>query len=416
LINVGLLAIGDELCIGTILNTNGQFLAQQLTGLGLQVDKHIVCRDSNQEIINALNNLKLSSDIIISTGGLGPTSDDITMPAICDFFNDTLRLDKPSLERITQFFAKRNYALSERNKLQARVPSKSIALNNTAGVVPGIYVNEDSKHYFFLPGVSSEMKAIFEEEILQILNEISVSRQSKKIFYKFIKTIGIPESMLADKVDDKKLCKIEGLKLAFLPSSGSVTIRLGTLANNIEQAESFLAPIISDISEKIGPNIYSYDNISLTEAIAEKLKSKGLTVATAESCTAGMLSAELTSLAGSSKYFIGGFLTYSNESKIEQLSVNPETISNFGAVSRETALEMAENCRKKLNTDIGIAITGIAGPGGATGDKPVGTIWIAISSNEKAIAKHYIFGRDRHQNRIYSVNYALYNLYELINE
>ncbi len=378
MLNTSIISIGDEILIGQILNSNSKWLAEQLTNRGCKINKITSISDARQDIISELDDLLPKSDIIIITGGLGPTHDDITKDVLCEYFKDSFVENKVWTEHLVKLFQKRGLELSDRNKPQAFIPSRSELLWNKLGTAPGMLFKENGKYIFSLPGVPQEMVCIMEDVAFDIIDKFNNEHSSDLIIYKNIQTSGIGESYLADLI--KIIPEILGnSSLAFLPSYRGVKLRIGAYGINKSSAEKELSRLDEYITRNIKDYIISNDERNYAEIVAEILINKKLTISAAESCTAGMLSSALTDIAGSSKFFTGGIVTYSNEAKINNLKVSADTIEKYGAVSKETAIEMSRNIRQQMNTDFAISITGIAGPDGGTTDKPVGTVWVSIS-------------------------------------
>lgn len=416
MLKASLLSIGDEILIGQIVNSNSTFLAKELTKLGYSIVKINTIGDSREEITKELDNLFAVSDLIIATGGLGPTHDDITKDVICEYFNDELKYLPEWEEKIKEQFRLRGISLSDRNKGQAYIPSKATFLYNRIGTAPGMLLEKDGKYLISLPGVPNEMKCIILESAMDFIKNLVAKTGTDCILYKNILTNGIPESSLADKldIDPKYLGKST---LAFLPSYQGVKLRIGAYGINKPEAELELNRIYNRIINRAGEFIISEDEISLDEVAAMLLLENKLTVSTAESCTGGMLAASLTSLSGSSAYMMGGIVSYSNQVKENLVHVRKDTMIAHGAVSRETAIELADNCRKMFNTDYALSVTGIAGPTGGSEEKPVGTVWIGISNKTKTDAFQYRFGNnDRTMNRERAVSSALALLIRTIKE
>lgn len=404
--NISILTIGDEICIGQITNTNASWLANQCTALGANVVIHSSIGDVKEVIINELNRLLAFSDFVIITGGLGPTHDDLTKPTLCEFFNDKLLLNDESLKNIEDIFIRRGYRLTERNKAQAMLPSKCTPLINKMGTAPGMLFEENGKYVVSLPGVPNEMKFIMQNSVLILIERIIKEKEHSVVLFKSLLTTGIPESMLADLIGKPEEF-MEGGTLAFLPSYSGVKLRIGCEGNNFSEAEAKIKKIEELIRSRAGKYIYGEDNESIASQVGKLLVRKNQTLAVAESCTGGLLGGELTEIPGSSAYFVGGMITYSNEAKINELGVNKKTIEDFGAVSKETAEEMAVNVRYKFHSDYGVSITGIAGPDGGTEEKPLGTVCIAVSMNEKVVSHKFVFSVDRTINRQRAVATAL---------
>lgn len=416
MVKVSILSVGDELCIGQVLNTNAQWIAERCTELGCEIIFHLTVRDNRQELKLSLDFLQTSSDVILITGGLGPTNDDITKPVLMEYFNDTLVHNVEIENDIKEFYKKRNRQIPEISLSQALLPSKCRPIRNSLGTAPGMIFNENSKYFISMPGVPYEMKEMMSNIVLPILKEILLNSSKNVKKYKTLYTAGIPEANLAELIGDEKQFLRDGESLAYLPSTKGVRLRIGTTAENFEIAEKRISEIEEIIKNKVGKYLLPLENKDLTETVSYLLRSKKKTLAVAESCTGGLLGAEITNISGASDFFTGGEITYSNEAKVSRLCVKEETLQKYGAVSEQTACEMAENVRQIFKTDYGISITGIAGPGGGTPEKPVGTVWIGISSAKGTYAKRFNFGDNRQINRERAVFSALTELEKLIIE
>jgi len=404
--NISILTIGDEICIGQITNTNASWLAAKCTELGANVVTHSSIRDDKQEMVDELNRLIPKSDLLIITGGLGPTHDDITKQVLAEYFKDELVTDKDWEAHLIKFFNKRGYVLTERNRAQALVPNSSKVLSNSIGTAPGLLFEVDGKKIIALPGVPSEMKAIFIDNISSIIKSDMIVRNDDVLVYKNFQVSGIPESKLADLIGETDKF-LDGGSLAFLPSFKGIRLRVGVKAKSFEEGISKIGLIEKVLYERAGGFIYGQNDDSLVSKVGEYLVQSKSTVSVAESCTGGLLGAEFTKISGSSEYFVGGGIVYSNEAKINILGVDSETLMKHGAVSEEVVKELARNVRTKFRTDFGIGITGIAGPTGGTEEKPVGTVWIGLSDEKVTIAQRFVFGNDRDMNRERAVGTAL---------
>lgn len=403
---VAVITIGDELLIGQVVNTNVAKISELLTEIGAKVNYHGIIGDNSDDMIRELNYAFSISDFVITTGGLGPTDDDITKPVIANYFNDNLVLSEVTLENIRVMFESRGRQLTPVHYKQAEIPSKSTPLMNKVGTAPGIFINENGKKLIALPGVPAEMSYLMQNEVIPIIKNELIYSGKNIVRYRTIITAGIFESALAELIGSASEYP-DGISLAYLPSAKGVRLRIGANGSSFDNADSKIKNFENQIYPKIGKYIIGYGKDDLINFISEILKRNKLTVSVAESCTGGLLGATLTEIDGSSAYFMGGFQTYSNEAKINLLKIPAYIITNYGAVSIETAELMAQSTRNLLRTDIGLSITGIAGPGGGTPTKPVGTICIGYSDKFETKAIRYVFGNDRVQNRDRSVSQAL---------
>ena len=403
---VSVITIGDEILIGQIVNTNVAKISEWLTEIGAKVNYHGIIGDNNDDMVRELDYAFSISDFVITTGGLGPTDDDITKPVIAEYFNDNLVLSEITLENIKVMFEERGRQLTPVHYKQAEIPSKSTALMNKVGTAPGIFINEGGKKIIALPGVPAEMSYLMQNEVIPIIKNEIISSKKDIVRYKTVITAGIFESALAELIGPASEYP-RGISLAYLPSAKGVRLRIGASGSSFDDADAKIKEFENEITQKIDKYIIGYGKDDLINFVAEILKKNKLTVSVAESCTGGLLGATLTALDGSSAYFMGGFQTYSNEAKINLLKIPADVIDTYGAVSIETAELMAKATRELLKSDIGLSITGIAGPGGGTLTKPVGTICIGYSDKFETKATRYVFGADRTQNRDRSVSQAL---------
>lgn len=396
--NSKILTVGDEILIGQIVNTNAAFLGDVLFSIGIPVEKSVTIGDDEKMLLDEFQDSIDNYDVTIITGGLGPTHDDITKPVLIKFFNDELILDDKVLKHVTEIFSTRGVPMPATNVGQAMVPSKAKIIWNANGTAPGIWMEKDNKVFIALPGVPYEMKAIINEVVVPMLKEKFMKNLDYVLKQKTLLTTGVGESVLNEMMGDVHSI-IKNDKLAFLPSIEGVRLRINVKAESEEKAEERISEIENQIREKIGEHIFGTGEEILEEIIGKILTEKKLTIAAAESCTGGMLSSRITDVSGSSVYFIGSMITYSYESKVKFLDVKDETLKQFGAVSEETAKQMAEGVRKKFNTDIGISTTGIAGPAGGTDEKPVGLVYIGYSDKNKTFASKFLFGNFRERNK-----------------
>jgi len=402
--NALIINIGDELLIGQIVNTNASYIAKQLNLHGIKVNKILVIQDNENEILKALEEGQ-KYDLVIITGGLGPTKDDITKHTMCKFFDDTLVENEIVLNDIKSLLAKRNREMNELNKQQALVLSKCKIIRNHVGTAPGMILKKNNTTYVAMPGVPFEMKPMLEEFLSTLKNE-------NQIIHKTVFVFGLPESELALKIEkwENDLQK-DGIKLAYLPNRNLIRLRLSSYAHQ-PNIENKFNQYIRQLKEILGNHFVgeeSFENTSerpLASIVVSKLKEKKYTIAFAESCTGGSISAELTRIPGASEVFKGSIISYSNEVKMNQLNVREETLNNFGAVSKECVEEMVSGVQKLLNTDIALAVSGIAGPTGGTPDKPVGTVWMALYFDNAIETKLFQFGN---QSRDYIIESAVFN-------
>ena len=406
LVKAEIITIGDEILYGHIVDTNSQWISNELDNIGVKTVRKSTISDQEQDILSALAEATSRADIILITGGLGPTNDDLTKPTLTKYFDTHLELNEQALLDVKWIFEKVGRELTETNKQQAFLPINCKVVRNRAGTAPGMWFNENDRVYISMPGVPHEMKIMMTEEVLPKIRDVF---NTPTIYHKMVKTIGIGESWLSDKIKIWEEQLPVHIKLAYLPGLGEVKLRLTAIGNDQKKLQTEVNEQLQLLNQYVEKYTYGYDQDTLSLVIGRLLKAQGLTIATAESCTGGRVAQEITSIPGSSEYFIGSVVAYSNRVKEELLQVNPLTLSNYGAVSEQTVMEMAIGVRKQLQSDIGIATSGIAGPGGGTQDKPVGTIWIACSGPKNTVAKKLSLYKDRLTNIRYTTN-ALLNL------
>lgn len=411
--NAALLTIGEEILIGQIIDTNSAWLGNELSLIGISVRNITSISDSSDDIKDAISQLLGKYDIVISTGGLGPTSDDITKNILCEYFNSELVLHEPTLELIRQIFTKRGLPLTELNAKQAEVPLVCEILLNPLGTAPGMWFKPNGKIFISLPGVPFEMKAIMEQTVLPRLKAMVGSRV---IIHKTIHTFGLPESFLAQMLEQWELELPRDIKVAYLPSPTSIRLRLTSSGANRDIIERNIQEQINKLYTIIPDYIFGYDKDTMAEVVGHLLRERKETLTLAESCTGGTIAHLVTQVSGSSSYFLGGIVAYSNEVKINELRVPKELIEQFGAVSQQVVEAMAIGVRKKFMSDFSIATSGIAGPTGATTGKPVGTVWVAVTSRNKTVSQSFNFGSDRERNILRSSVTALNMLRLFISE
>lgn len=387
-----ILTIGDEILYGQVVDTNSAFMGAELASIGIKVRQITSVSDNPDHIRQALEEIKPHTSVILMTGGLGPTKDDLTKHTLCSYFDTQLVLHEASLAHVTALFHTRGRELTELNRQQAFLPANCTALPNVLGTAPGMWFEQDGKIFISMPGVPFEMKKMMKDTVLP---RLGAHFKLEPIQHRVIQTIGIGESFLAEQLEDWENALPANLKLAYLPHLAGVRLRLTGLDTGQENLRTQLDAEEARLQGLIAPYIFGLGEVSLEQAVGELLKEKGFTIATAESCTGGHVTHKLTSVAGSSEYFMGSIIAYHNHVKIGQLQVSPEAISQHGAVSEEVVSQMAANVRRLLQTDIGIATSGIAGPGGGSPEKPVGTIWIAYADAEKTIARKIFYNKER---------------------
>ncbi|MEN6295569.1 MAG: competence/damage-inducible protein A [Chloroherpetonaceae bacterium] len=412
--NVGILTIGDEVRIGQVVNTNAAWLSSQITETGAFVTEHRTIGDDRDKMLTEIDYLFKNNDLLITTGGLGPTHDDITKPVLLDYFNDKLVFSNEVFTSLQHYLNFRNREITDVVKNQAFIPETCTPLENKVGTAPGLLFERDGKYLISLPGVPAEVKYITTAHIIPFVQKLIQSRKDEVVFYRTLQTIGAFESDLAEMIGNVNQFLGES-SLAFLPSYQGVRLRIGAKAQTFDEAKIELDRITKILYQCAGKYIISEEDKRLAQLVGDKLNELNATIAVAESCTGGLLGKEMTDIAGSSSYFLGGIISYSNEAKINLLNVNRKTIEEYGAVSEQTAIEMASNVRNIFNSNYGVSITGIAGPDGGTPLKPVGTVWIGISSEKHTHARLFHFGEIREVNRERAVGMALTMVMEMLN-
>ena len=385
-----IISIGTELLLGDIVNSNAQFLGQELAALGIEMYYQQVVGDNEERILHAFKEAYNRCDIIITTGGLGPTDDDLTKEMAAKYFNKRLFEDKESLENLQEYFKFRKRKMTTNNLKQALIPEGATAIKNNNGTAPGVIIEENNKIMIILPGPPKEMKPMFEEDIKPYLK----SKSDSVIISKMIKILGIGESAVAETVKDLMESQSNPTIAPYAKEIG-VILRITAKAENEAAALKLIEPLEIEIKNILGENVYATEDISIEDVVAKLLIENKYTVSTAESCTGGMIASTLINYPGISEVFMEGAVTYSNEAKHKRLGVKNETLEKYGAVSEETAREMAIGIAKKANTDVSIVTTGIAGPGGGTEEKPVGLVYIGVYVKGKVKVEKHIFKGNR---------------------
>ena len=401
-----ILSVGTELLFGQITNTNTVFLSQQLNLLGFDVMYHYTVGDNPKRLEELIHMAFKDCDLIITTGGLGPTQDDLTKEIACRALGDEMRLHQPSMERLETYFKKQNRKMTENNKKQAYMPSRAIVFENHAGTAPGFALEQDGKHMICMPGPPREMTAMFQESVLPYLEK----KSEGVIYYRMIRTFGIGESMLETKLLPL-INEQTDPTLATYAKEGECCLRIASKRSTKEEARNAVDDMLKQVREIIGEYIYSADDEELVQVTAKKLMEQNLSLSSAESCTGGMFAAAVTSVSGISKIFDRSLVTYSNEAKMQELGVSEETLKTCGAVSEETAREMAEGLFRITGSDICISVTGIAGPEGGSPEKPVGLVYVGAVYRGKTHCRKI---QMRNVNRNWNRNYAVLSMLDLI--
>ncbi len=400
-----ILNIGNELMAGHTLNSHAKYITRSLTGMGYLVDYHLSCDDSADQITDALHFLSKKSELIITTGGLGPTRDDITRDVVSYFLKLPLVENISSKRKLIKRFEKYDSPMTENNYKQTYYPKGAHVVTNDYGTADGFVIEKDNLIIVALPGPTNEMEHVLERVIAQYFN-------SGKVKYEAcLKTFGAGESVVDDLISD---IKSDDVYIGIYVSGSIITIRLTAFSATEDAAKALVAPIFNEIKRRLKHLIYAEAEQSLAEVVVARLKQNKLTLSTAESCTGGAVAAEITSVSGASDVFFGGIVSYSNEEKIRQLGVSEATLVQFGAVSPETAREMVIGLTTRTKSDISVAITGIAGPTGGTAEKPVGLVYIATCYRGEVVVAKHLFKRDRVKNQRYATLYALKAVLERI--
>lgn len=393
--NATIVTIGDELLIGQVVDTNAAWLGQKLTAAGIKVRELTSISDTPEHIVATLDRLVGATDVVIMTGGLGPTKDDLTKETLVEYFGGNLVMNEEVLKKIEDFFKSRGRTVIESNRRQALVPDNCIILPNMHGTAQGMWWTKDGTQVISIPGVPYEMKPLVENHIIPRLRE---TYNVPDLMHKTIMTQGVPESYLAEMIKGWETALPDCMKLAYLPRPGIVRLRLTVSGKCAVEGEKLLSEQTDKLLEVIPEHVFGYDDVSIQDVVGVLLREKEMTLATAESCTGGQIAAMITSVAGSSDYYKGSVIAYSNEIKMQELQVSPENLEQFGAVSKEVVEAMASGIIRRFQTDLAIATSGIAGPGGGTRDKPVGTVWIAVASKSRVLSKKFLFGGNRERN------------------
>jgi nicotinamide-nucleotide amidase len=411
-VKVEIITIGDEILIGQIVDTNSAWMATELNKCGFELAQITSIHDNEEQIIESLDLALSRADVVLFTGGIGPTNDDITKQTLAKFFNTKLIFDESVLLNIERIFANRpNLVLNELTRAQAMVPENCTVIQNTVGTAPITWFENDGKVIVSMPGVPYEMKQAMSSEVIPRLQRCF---KTPVLIHKTVQVYGYSESALALKIADWENELPEYISLAYLPNSGVVKLSLSGLLDDVLALQFSINQQIDKLSQQLGTAIVAYEDISIEELVGNLLKSKELMVATAESCTGGNIAHKFTLIPGSSEFFKGSVVAYSNEIKMNVLQVSSEDLEKGGAVSQAVVEQMAKGVRKLLKSDVSIATSGIAGPTGGTNEKPVGTVWIAVSSADKTVSREFRFGSLREQNILRATQAALLMLKEII--
>ena len=401
---VEIITIGDEILIGQIVDTNSAWMAEKLNEIGAKVERIVTITDSLEEIKLNLVEAEKRADVVLITGGLGPTKDDVTKKALAEYFKCDYTFYPEIAEHISKLFERFGKQMSELNRLQAELPSACKPLQNNQGTAPGMWFEKGGTVFVSMPGVPYEMKGIMKDHVLPMIAE---KFDAPTIIHKTVLTMGMGESWLSERIATWEDGLTQEIKLAYLPSPGRVRLRLSAYGNNQIALQSKLDIEVSNLVKLIPELVFGYDVDTIENVVGELLREKGETVGTAESCTGGLIAHKLTSISGSSDYFLGSVVSYANEVKVNSLGVSESDLEELGAVSEQVVRQMAEGARKVLHTSYAIATSGVAGPTGGTDEKPVGTVWLAVAGPNGTVAKRHQFGFNRKRNIEMSANTAL---------
>lgn len=394
-----ILSVGTEILFGQIVNTNTVYLSQQMNMLGFDVMYHYTVGDNPKRVEEMIDLAFQDCDLILTTGGLGPTQDDLTKEVACKALDDTLVMMDDVLEEITKYFKTLGREMTENNKKQAIMPSRATVFHNDAGTAPGFALEKDGKYIICMPGPPREMKRMFQKSVVPFLQ----SMIDGALYYRQIRFFGIGESMLETQLLDL-IDNQTDPTLATYAKEGECSLRIASKRATEEEAEHAVDEMLEMVKERVGHYIYSCDDEELAQVVADRLMEQDLTLSSAESCTGGMFASTMTDIPGISQCFDRGLVTYSNQAKMEELGVSAGTLEKFGAVSEETALEMVEGLKRVSGSDVCISVTGIAGPGGGSEEKPVGLVYIGFSYGDKKICKKI---QMRNVNRRWNRHYTL---------
>ena len=400
-----ILTIGDEILIGQVTDTNATYMAAALSEEGITVVEHLSVADSRMGIMSGLDRALEQSDLVLMTGGLGPTKDDITKQVLADYFGAELRLHNPTWKHVQKIFSRYGRKATDAHKEQCRLPTGAKVLTNERGTAPGLWLEKDDQVVVSMPGVPYEMQYLMEFEVMRRLKRRHFDAETLRSLT--ILTAGEGESTIAERLQELEENLPEHMGLAYLPNLGTVRLRISARGDDEAALQQDLEAYRKEFERILGDLIFGYGKDDLVAVVARAMEDKGQTLATAESCTGGRLGSLLTARAGASTYYAGGIIAYSNRLKTQLLGVPEPTLEEFGAVSQETVAAMAEGARERLGTDFALATSGIAGPGGGTAQKPVGTIWIGLATPQGTVTKLLRSGKDRERNIEYTALHAL---------
>jgi nicotinamide-nucleotide amidase len=407
-----ILTIGDEILIGQIVDTNSAWLGNKLNEVGVRISKILSVGDNRKDIEQSVEMLMEKYRLVLVTGGLGPTNDDITKNVLCDYFNCKLVQSDEVLANINELLGKRGVPLNQNNLNQALVPDKAVVLNNRRGTAPAMLFEKNGSFLISMPGVPFEMKWITENYVLPFIKD---KFDTNQIFHKTIVTSGLPESVLAEKIADWENSLPEYVKLAYLPSPGFIRLRL-SIYNYLPEYQTLIDELVAQLKLLIPKNVIGEEDKKPEVLLGDLLKIYGKTMCTAESCTGGTIASMITSVPGSSAYFWGSIVSYDNSVKMNLLGVSKFDLEKYGAVSQQVVEQMAKGAITILKTDYAVSVSGVAGPDGGTPEKPVGTVWIAVASPNSVVSKKFQFFNDRDINIKRAANSALAMLFDFVRE
>jgi nicotinamide-nucleotide amidase len=410
-ITTSIITIGDELLIGQTIDTNSAWIAQQLNGMGIWVHRRVAIGDIKEDILEALARESAVSDIVLITGGLGPTADDITKPTLCEYFNTRLVQNEGALENVLHIFESRGLPVLQRNIDQSLVPESATVIENKRGTAPGMWFERDGKIYVSMPGVPHEMQGIMTDYVLPQLGK---HFQTPAVIHQTLITSGMGESFVAERLVGFEAKLPAHVKLAYLPSYSLLKLRLTSFGKDKLSVAAEMSILFHELKDLVADILVTDQDLTMGEVLGQLLKEKGKTVATAESCTGGLIASWITAIPGSSAYFKGSVVAYAYETKEKALGVKPETLQTQGAVSEAVVKEMVAGALSLLETDYAIAVSGIMGPDGGTPDKPVGTVWVAVGNKDRINTVKFQLRYDRERNTQMTAVYAMNELRKFI--
>lgn len=408
-----IITIGDEILLGQVVDTNSAWIAQQLNDINVPVVHITTISDTEEAILSALEAASKRARIVIVTGGLGPTKDDVTKQTAAKYFNTTLVKDSEVLFHVKGVFSKLGYQMPAINLTQAEVLLGCEILFNKVGTAPGMWMEKEGVYYVFVPGVPFEMKYLVENEVISRLEKLN---NEFVYIHRYLVTVGVGESLVAERISGIEEALPENIKIAYLPKLGLVRLRVSAKGKDYAVLQREVDKVVKNLAEELKDCVIALDDVSFEEVLIREMTKSGVTLSMAESCTGGKIASELTAYSGASKILQGGIVAYSNSAKESCLGVSSQTLRSYGAVSEEVVKEMAIGAKSRLQSDYAIATSGIAGPTGGTDQKPVGTVWIAVAGKSKVIARKYNFKNDRTINIERTVSNAFLMLWHLFKE